>query len=419
MLLAVLAGALAVAMVAAAAAQAKDKTAAPPLGTVTCGEQITQSVSLNGNVGPCPYTADGIDIVANNVTVNLNGYQVMGTNSTNNTVDEPIGIGLMNVTGATVEGPGVVQGFDAGIAVNGGSNDTITGVTVQNNVAHVLYNGGVDPTNLEATPCDYGDGIIADNSNNDLISGNSATANGPFDGIALVDSSNYDQVTNNHSYANVVSNIIQNGPDAGQAGPCGPFGANTVGPGRPHQDIGIRIEGPGATHNVVANNVSQGNQLEGISIHDYVCPGNPAGVPAGSPNVDNLIVHNTVESNGFADNTDGIAVLSQGPAGTVCIPGDNTILNNLSSFNSHDGIFIGGRGSSGNVIRNNVTDDNGHDGIQLTGPASGLPGTINTLVAHNVASGNGNFDGEDGNGNCTTNTWTHNMFMTVNPSCIM
>jgi parallel beta-helix repeat protein len=384
-----------------------------------CGATVTSSVTLTADVGPCPYSADGIDVVASNVTVNLNGHSITGTDATNATVDEPLGIGLMNVSHVTVEGPGTVSGFDAGIAVNGGGNNTITGLTVENNIAHVILTGGVDQTNPEATPCDYGDGIITDNSNNNLITKNTATNNGPFDGIALVDSSNYNQVTNNNSYNNDVSNIIAGGANVGTPGPCGPFGAVTVGQGRPHQDIGIRIEGPGATHNVLANNTSTGNQLEGISIHDYVCPGNPAGVPAGTPNVDNLIVHNVVENNGYADNTDGIAVLSQGPPGTVCIPGDNTITNNTSDHNSHDGIMIGGRGSSGNVIRNNTADFNGNDGIQLTGPAAGLPGTINSLVAHNEAQGNGSFDAQDGNGNCTTNKWTNNSFMTVNPSCIM
>jgi hypothetical protein len=210
-----------------------------------------------------------------------------------------------------------------------------------------------------------------------------------------------------------------NGTAAGQPGPCGPFGANIVGPGRPHQDIGIRIEGPGATNNVVSDNTSTGNELEGISVHGYVCPNNPGGVPSGDPNTNNLVEHNYVAENGFQDNTDGIGLLEQGPAHTVCVSYDNSFVGNTSNYNAHDGIYLGGRGSTGNLVRNNTTDYNGHDGIELTGPAAGLPGTINTIIRNNEAHGNANYDGQDGNPTCDNNVWKNNQFTTFNPACVM
>ncbi len=393
---------------------------------LSCGAQVTSSVTLTADIGPCPPSSDGIDIVASDVRVNLNGHSITGTNSTNNTTSEPVGIGLMNVHNVTVKGPGTIQAFDAGVAVNGGDNNTIKRLTVRNNVAHVLFSGGVDPANLEKTPCDYGDGVTTDNSNNNVIDHVVATGNGPFDGIALVDASNHNRILHSKSYNNNVPNIIQSGAAAGQNGPCGPFGANGPGPGRPHQDIGIRIEGPGATHNIVAGNKAIGNELEGISIHANVCPNNPAGVPPGAPNTNNLVADNQVLSNGFADNTDGIAVLSQGPAGVVCIAFDNAIVGNTSSYNARDGIFLGGRGSTGNFVLHNRANYNGNDGIELSGPTppnprlpNGLPGTINTVVRGNKAHGNGVYDGADGNPTCDNNTWRNNRFTTFNPSCVM
>ncbi|HWF36436.1 MAG TPA: right-handed parallel beta-helix repeat-containing protein, partial [Solirubrobacteraceae bacterium] len=169
---------------------------------LSCGAQVTTSVTLTADIGPCPPSTDGIDIVASGIRVNLNGHSITGTNSTNNTTSEPVGIGLMNVHDVTLTGPGTVQNFDAGVSVNGGYGNTIKNLTAQNNVAHVLFSGGVDPTNLEATPCDYGDGVLTDNSNNNLIQNVTATGNGPFDGIALVDASNYNKVVGSKSYNN-------------------------------------------------------------------------------------------------------------------------------------------------------------------------------------------------------------------------
>jgi len=396
---------------------------------LSCGAQVTSSVTLTADIGPCPPSSDGIDIVASDVKVNLNGHSITGTNSTNNTTSEPVGIMLMNVHNVRVTGPGTIQNFDAGMAVNGGSDNTIRRLTAQNNVAHVLFSGGVDPANPVKTPCDYGDGITTDNSNNNVIDHVVATGNGPFDGISLVDASNNNKILHSKSYNNNVPQIIQNGPSAGQNGPCGPFQANGPGPGRPHQDIGIRIEGPGATHNIVAGNKSIGNELEGISIHANICPNNPAGAPAGAPNTDNLVANNQVMSNGFAGPTehlDGIGVLSQGPAGVVCIAYNNAIVGNTSSYNANDGIFLGGRGSTGNSVLRNRANYNGKDGIELSGPTppstrvpNGLPGTINTVVRGNEAHGNAVYDAADGNPTCDNNTWRDNRFTTFNPSCVM
>ncbi len=411
-----LACAVALAM-ALAASQARAMTA------LTCGAQVSSSVTLTSNIGPCPSTTDGLDIVGSNLTVNLNSHSITGTNSTNNTNVQTVGISLMNVHGVTITGPGTIQSFDAGISINGGHSNKITKLTAQNNVAHVEFAGGVDPTNLPATHCDFGDGIVADNSNHNVISNVVTAGNGPFDGIALVDASTYNEVLHSNSFNNNVANIIQTGSAAGQNGPCGPFGGVTVGPGRPTQDIGIRIEGPGATHNVVNGSKATGNMLEGIAIHGYVCPNNPAGVAAGPPNTNNLVEHNVVEQNGFGGPLDGIGVLTQGPPGIVCVAYDNSIVANNSSYNANDGIYLGGRGSHGNVVRSNMTDYNGHDGIELTGPNTTadppLPGTINSVVGNNEGHGNARDDGADGNPHCDHNTWNGNRFTTFNRSCVM
>ncbi|HWF34515.1 MAG TPA: hypothetical protein VG295_04070 [Solirubrobacteraceae bacterium] len=437
---------------ALAASQAQGAGAA-----LSCGAHVTTNVTLTSNIGPCPPTTDGIVIAADGITVNLNGHTITGTDTTNTTKKEQVGVRFLNVYNSTVEGPGEVTHFDAGVYIDGGGNDTVTGVTADANIAHVLLTGGVNPSDPEATPCNLGDGITTFNTSGNTISGSSATNNGPYSGISLVGASSTNTVSGNDSYNNDVSNIM---PDGKTSGPCGPFGASKVGAGRPHQDIGIRIEGPGATHNVLDGNSSTGNQLEGISIHANVCPKSGPQVPQGTPpNTNNTVEHNTVSGNGFADNTDGISILEQGPAGVVCPATNNTINDNTSNSNAHDGIFVGGRGASGNVVSGNTTNMNGNDGVELkggeyssslmmalpgatddtvsgntansnakygialdgpsgVGTPQAAPGAIDNTVTGNTASANTLYDGYDGNPGCDNNIWSNDIFTTVNQSCV-
>jgi hypothetical protein len=78
--------------------------------TVTCGESITASVTLDGDLNCEGTTGGGLDIVNGGVTLDLNGFSVFGAAGSQ-------GIGLDNVKD-TVEN-GTVVGFGIEIAVNG------------------------------------------------------------------------------------------------------------------------------------------------------------------------------------------------------------------------------------------------------------------------------------------------------------
>jgi len=378
-----------------------------PAGAATpvqCGAQIAVNTTLTKNIGPCP--GDGIDVVKDGITLDLNGHTIVGSNVTNTSVNEQIGVHLVNVHGVTVKGPGTIRAFDAGVGITAGSNNTVKNLTAHDNISHVLVSGGV-PGDPQSTPCNFGDGITTQDSSFNQIIGNTVTHNGPYSGISLVGRSSSNTVDNNKSTDNSVSNDLPGG-GVPVSGPCG----------REHQDIGIRMEGPGAKQNVVSHNLSADNQLEGISIHGNVCVGNPS-------NSNNIVQFNTVLRNGFADTTDGIAILQQGPAGVVCPSFGNTINGNTSSGNARDGIFVAGRNSRDNKIVGNTVRNNGNDGIELRGPSrdgSGtlIPGSVNNLVANNVGTGNGVFDGADLNFNppCDNNKWTANLFGTVNQPCV-
>jgi len=425
--------------------------------TIHCGESITHSLQAANDIGPCD--GDGLIIEKGNVILDLNGHTVQGSNTTNNTANEQVGVHFMRATHSTVKN-GTVYNFDAGVAIDGGGRNIVSGITAHDNIAHVLLTGGVDPTNPVATPCNFGDGITTDNSNGNQIIRNKAIHNGPFSGIALVDASGSNLLTGNQVADNNVANLLPDdihnppnpdGSPGDQNGPCGPFGANGAGEGRLHQDIGIRIEGPGATNNTLTRNQATGNQLNGISIHGYVCHTFPDGPALGSDNTGNTVQSNIVSGNGFADVArgellDGIGVLNQGPLGTVtCASSGNTIRANQSTGNAEDGIYVSPTGDnskpSNNRIDQNRVANNGRDGIHLDGPFTVCPlgkpsdpntgdclnpsdreprnGANNNTLFSNNGHDNGRRDGFDGNTpTCDHNRWTANMFGTVSLACV-
>jgi parallel beta-helix repeat protein len=387
---------------------------------LSCGAQVTRSTKLAADIGPCVGT-DGLDVVASGIRLDLNGHTITGSDTTNATNTEQVGVRVKNVQDVSVSGPGTITAFDAGVAVEGGGSNLVRDLSVHDNIAHVTFTGGVNPSNPEATACNYGDGIATDNSSNNTITRNTATHNGPYGGISLVDASTHNNVVDNTTTDQTVANSVP----SGVPGPCGPFGANTVGEGRQYQDIGIRMEGPGAADNVVNHNFSARNDLDGISVFDNICPNNPYGVPPTAPNSGNLIENNTTTDNGFAPgaNRDGIAVVQQGPGGVVCVPSYNSIVDNLSTANARDGVFLAGRGSTGNTINGNTVQNNGSDGIHLNGPSTGtggiaLPGAVSNTITSNVGTTNKHDDGYDGNANCDANNWSANQFAHVNQSCV-
>jgi len=390
--------------------------------------------TLDTNIGPCE--KNGIIIEADNVVLDLQRHFVTGSNMSATGPNEQVGILFRKSMNSTVKN-GIVQNFDAGVAIVGGSGNTVKNVTAQNNINHSNITGTINA-------CNFGDGITVQDSSNNKVMGSKALNNGPFSGISVVGNADNNTVDANIARNNTASNenpAFVNADNPEGNGPCGPFSATPTGVGRNHQDIGIRIEGPGSNGNQVTNNKAWDNQLEGISIHGYVCltgfpsPPPPGFPPTGTPNTNNLVQGNSVLRNGFAapgEALDGIGVLRQGPFGNiVCASNDNTINGNTSSNNAHDGIYIPPTGSNeiqsqGSTINNNTVDNNGRDGIHLDGPfttntAIGTvvhPGANDNTLMNNNGHGNAAHDGFDGNVNCDNNNWVANLFGTVNQACV-
>jgi len=320
----------------------------PP--TVACGQEITQDTTLDGDMvctgGPA------LIIAADNITVDLAGFTISGDGP--GAANAP-GILLRNVKGCTIQ-KGTVAHFGAGVAINGGSDNVVQNITLQDNVG---------PPDGE-----FGDGIVVTDSNNNRLQGNTVQRNGPFSGIALVGASSENEVVQN-----VVSdnNMLPGDPGAGR------------------QAMGIRVEGPAANRNKIVGNTITGSGADGIVVlatcltPDTGCAGTP-------PNEHNEIADNMSHHNGTSGRGDGIRLFS---VPQPVAPAHTTITGN-------------------------VADDNTTNGISIDAVGGANPGPTENRVIGNRAQGNGAFDGFDGNPRpaCGSNTWEGNDFATVNQPCV-
>jgi parallel beta-helix repeat protein len=282
--------------------------------------------------------------------------------------------------------------------------------------------------------CDNGDGIVIDASSFDTVSNNVAVDNGPFSGIALVgeyngktyDGPQYNTIRGNTVSHNAILNVdpgYNNPNNSGMSAYCGTGpGGGGMTRGREVQDGGIRIEGPAADHNTVSGNHVSGAGFNGIAIHSWICH-TDGPQPNGAPNSYNTVIGNSVWDTGrytpgaLETNLDGIGFLASGPPNVVCVSGNNKIMNNNSFHNFRDGIYLGGRANSGNTVSGNTVTGNASNGIEAAagGPGYGQPPNA---LGQNKGSGNGKFDGFDGNANCAGNTWSSDTFAKVNVTCV-
>lgn len=333
-----------------------DPAQAAPL---RCGTVITANTVLDADVGPCP--AGGLQVVVSGITLDLGGHRVFGGPAPG----DGTGINLFRVTGVTVKN-GTVSDFDMGVAIEGGSSNTVQGVIARDNIGSAQTNGG--------------DGIAVLSSRDNRISGNRTINNGALSGIGI-----YSDVDSAHPRATVgvsSGNMIQGNQVLDNI--ASRFGDVTT-----TDNDGIRVE-PNSTGNFFMGNQVIGNGLDGIVLF------------VGSNN--NVISGNSVQRNGLYR--------------TTARRGNGIGLQSLPGVN----------GASGNLIENNLVTDNGDNGIVLRGPRGGAQGAVNNVVRNNVAVRNAllprvgtafgpAFDLNDNNPGCDNNLWQNNRYLTANPPC--
>jgi parallel beta-helix repeat protein len=314
---------------------------------VVCGQEITASTTLDADL-TCD-SGPALIIAADNIVVDLAGHTISGNPKS---VTDTAGILFRKVTGSTVRN-GTVQHFAAGVAIQGGGRNVVQNITAQDNI-------GPDQGN-------FGDGIVVDTSVENHIVGNTVLRNGPYSGITLLGASTHNVVRHNIVSDN---NMLQSGD-----------------PSNGRQDIGIRIEGPAASHNLVESNTVTGSGFSGITLMPACADPSTTPPCAGSPpNEHNRILNNISNANGTSGSGsgDGIKVFTMGPSAPAI---HNTVADNRANNNTESGV---------------CADEGSSD---------------NTFV-RNSGYGNAQIDGYDGNTSPgdPSNEWHDNDFGTVNQS---
>ena len=325
--------------------------------TLACGQTITQSTTLENDVGPC--SNFGIIVGADGITLDLNGHRVFGTPGPSS---DGAGVYLLNRTGVTVTN-GTVSDFSIGVAIDGGSGNTVTAITARDNI------GGAGDIG--------GDGIAILASRGNQVTGNSTVDNGPFSGIGL-----YSRRDSDHPGTPGVArdNVISGNQVVGNI-----IGRDRSTPTGTDND-GIRLEND-AAFNTITDNLVARNGLDGISLF--------------ADTSDNVVRANSVQGNGFYRTTarrgDGIIVFNRSTR--------NVVDSNLVTGNADSGIEVRGPvGTNAGATRNRIVNNTAVDNSALPFIPSAVFGP--------------SFDLKDGNPGCDANVWSGNRYRTFNQPCV-
>lgn len=263
---------------------------------VSCGQTILVSTVLDSNVGPCSGT--GLIVAASNITLDLNGFTVSGGPEG----EGGPGILLDGTTGVTVKN-GTVTQFDAGVSIEGGSGNTVTGIRALDN---------------RSSFGDYGDGIIMFRSNSNHITNNQVRNNGPYDGIGVLRGA---------------FNVI----DSNQITDNNQSTTNTAGVRLENQNLGAAGNFP-SNDNVVTNNVVTNSGTFGIEVFAGGSRNQIASNQVFNSALDGIVVfagsnNNLIEGNRLQGNrTNGIRI--RAAQGSFPGPTGNQILRNVSFGNA-------------------------------------------------------------------------------------
>ncbi len=318
--------------------------------TVACGAEITADTTLEGDL-VCS-GSPALIIAADNVTLDLNGYTITGKGALSKGGPAIL---FRNVKGSTVQ-KGTIQRFAAGVSIEGGSDNVVQNLALVDNVG--------------PGEGDYGDGITISDSSGNKVQGNTVARNGPFSGISVLGASSGNEIRDNI----VTDNNMLPGEPAG---------------GR--QDMGIRIEGPGADGNKVIGNTVTGSGADGIVVLP-TCNDPRTGCVGSKPNEGNEISSNVSHRNGTSGQGSGIRLF--------CVASPVA--------------------AARTAIKSNQANENRTHGIHVDAVGTAQPGPTENTLSGNSAQANGQFDGYDGNLTpvCGTNTWEANEFGRVNQPCV-
>src|SRR5687767_13180005 len=152
----------------------------PSSGVATCGEIVTEDVTLTSDLECGP--GDGLIVAASGITINLNGYSISssdeaGSEDPSMDYDGSSGILVANVDDVDINGLGEISGFDRGITFMGSSGGQVTDLQLANNGIGVLISSSEATEISRNTLTNNGIAVISDLSNHGVIAFNQVVAN--------------------------------------------------------------------------------------------------------------------------------------------------------------------------------------------------------------------------------------------------
>ncbi|TVP40423.1 NosD domain-containing protein, partial [Candidatus Nitrosocosmicus arcticus] len=187
--------------------------------SISCGQLIEQSVIITSNLD-CK--TDGLLVGGNDIIIDLNGFTVTGPSQDSS----KIGIMLTDTKNVTVQGPGTISDFQAGILTTDGKDNTISAIDFSENHVGVLVTSSSNSTIKDNRLTNNSMGIVTYSSSNSSIDTNLLKSN-DLAGTALVDSDN------NDIYLNTVQDSLN----------------------------GIFVDGQSNNNNATFNNLVQNNEI--------------------------------------------------------------------------------------------------------------------------------------------------------------
>lgn len=163
-----------------------------------CGDVITANEVLHNDIGPCH--EDGLIVSASNITLDLNGHTIFGEGG-QVVVHQAAGVRILNQTNVVVKN-GVIRDFYHGVRVTQGGNNLVTQLRTINNQG--------------------GNGVVLENSRDNVVEGNTVIGNGRFSGVSTFDSVFLPPASARNTFRNNVLNMnnfsgahgisLENGP---------------------------------------------------------------------------------------------------------------------------------------------------------------------------------------------------------------
>ena len=167
--------------------------AADPTPVTTCGTVINTpgNYQLANDLLNCP--GDGIDIVSSNVTLILNGHQIVGTDNGQEGLTVGIAVGIGVATGVSqvkINGPATISNFgQSGLGFEGVSSSSVVGVTSTGNKFGFTVNaafGAGNPSlrsvgnkfNGNTATGNFGHGFTLNGADQNTFRGNDSSGNG-------------------------------------------------------------------------------------------------------------------------------------------------------------------------------------------------------------------------------------------------